>query len=147
MPIQVASNIIPKGGAKWPVLEDVYVKGGLRAVADATARDSLYTDATAKLGLKVGMFVVLASDYSVWQYQGSGLWVQFKQSKTLEFTQTTPSDTWSIAHNFNTRFFTYTAFDDDGYQITPDNCHIVDLNNLELTFAAPTSGAATFIFS
>jgi hypothetical protein len=146
MPIQVSSNLIPKSGAKWPVVEDVYIKGGLRVVADAAARDSIYLDATAKLGLKNGMLLVTASDNKLWQYQGLGVWTAFKSSATYTFQKATPAAEWDIVHNLNSTFFTYTVFDADGYQILPSECHIVDVNNLVVYFSAPIAGHATFVF-
>lgn len=146
MPIQVSSNLLPKNGAKWPVVEDIYLKGGMRVVADAAARDALYTDTIARLGLKSGMLLVTASDNKLWQYRGPGLWVQIAIPTTYAFDQLTPSDTWTVSHNLNTKHFTYTVFDSNGFQILPSECHIYDLNNLTLYFAAPISGSATFVF-
>ena len=146
MPIQVASNIIPKSGAKWPVVEDIYVKGGLRVVADAATRDSLYTDTTAKLGLKTGMLLITASDSKIWQYAGLGVWIEVKKTVAYTYTQDTPSDLWLISHGANSSHFTYTLFDAEGYQILPSECHILDVNNLEVSFASPIAGHATFFF-
>lgn len=146
MPIQVASNLIPKNGAKWSIVEDTYVKGGLRVVADAAARDAIFLDGTAVYTLKMGMLLVTADDKKLWQYQGSGVWTQFKVAISYTFTQDTPSDTWDITHNNNSTFFTYTLFDADGYQVIPADCHITDVNNLVLSFAAPIAGHATFVF-
>lgn len=148
MPIQVASNLIPKNGAKWPVVEDIYVKGGLRVVVDAAARDAIYLDTTAKFTLKDGMLLVTADTKQLWQYQGLGVWTLFTPPTTPTHThsQSEPSIQWDINHNVNTRFFTYTVFDADGYQILPSECQIVDFNNLTLYFASPIAGHATFVF-
>lgn len=146
MPIQVASNIIPKNGAKWHVVEDIYVKGGLRVVADAAARDAIYLDTTAKFTLKNGMLLITADTNQMWQYQGLGVWTLYNSTVTATFEQATPATQWDINHTFNTRFFTYSVFDADGFQILPAECHIVDFNNLSLYFASPIAGHATFVF-
>ena len=52
MAIQVASNIIPRNGNTWPVVEDVFVKGGFRVVDDLAARDAINP-----LSMKQGMLV------------------------------------------------------------------------------------------
>ena len=66
MPITVASNLIPRSSGKWPVLEDVYVRGGIRVVTNAAARDAIYADAQARTGLKIGMLLVTADDQKLW---------------------------------------------------------------------------------
>ena len=52
MAIHVASNIIPRNGNTWPVVEDVFVKGGFRVVDDLAARDAI-----DPLSMKQGMLV------------------------------------------------------------------------------------------
>ena len=52
MAIQVASSIIPRNGNTWPVVEDVFVKGGFRVVDDLAARDAI-----DPLSMKQGMLV------------------------------------------------------------------------------------------
>lgn len=62
MSIQVASFLVPKNGNTWPVLEDVFIKGGFRAVADQTARNTI--DAA---GMKAGMLVSVLADNKIYQ--------------------------------------------------------------------------------
>lgn len=147
MPITVSSNLIPRNGAKWHVVEDTYVKGGFRVVANAAARDAIYTDATAKLTLKTGMLLVTADDGRVWQYSGAGVWTELKRSYIHTHEQTTPDTEWFIPHSMNSRFFTYTAFDNSGLQVMPNECVIVDNNNLILTFLEAISGTVTLTFN
>ena len=52
MAIPVSSNIIPRNGNTWPVVEDVFVKGGFRVVDDLAARDAI-----DPLSMKQGMLV------------------------------------------------------------------------------------------
>ena len=144
MPIQVASNIIPKNSAKWPVLEDVFVKGGLRVVADAAARDAIYPHSTASYSLKVGMLLITADTGLMWQYSGAGVWKRFKN--TFSHEQNELSEQWDVAHNFGTKFFSFNVFDSEGYAVQPNECKIVDFNNLVLYFAEPIIGHATFVF-
>ena len=147
MPIQVASSLIPKSGAKWFVVEDTYLKGGIRVVADAAARDAIYSDITAKLGLKIGMLCVTANDFRVWQYVAANTWTELKKSKSFTFSTETPLLEWDIQHNFNSKNFTYSVFDDAGFQIVPNECQIVDVNNLKITFLQETAGSVTLTFN
>jgi hypothetical protein len=147
MPIQVASNLIPKSGAKWPVVEDVYVKGGLRVVADAATRDSLYTDSTAKLGLKNGMLLITADDNRIWQYLGTGTWVELKKANSFTYTQVDPSDTWIVNHGAHSTSFTFSLFDADGFLVLPNECQILDVDNLKLTFLQAIAGTVTLTFN
>jgi hypothetical protein len=57
MAIQIASNLVPRSGNTWPVVEDVYVKGGYRTVANLAARDAI-----DPLALKLGMLVFVQSE-------------------------------------------------------------------------------------
>ena len=52
MPIQVAGKLIPRNDNTWPVVEDVFVKGGFRVVDDLAARDAINP-----LSMKQGMLV------------------------------------------------------------------------------------------
>ena len=33
MPIPVSSNLVPRNGNTWPVVEDIFIKGGYRTVS------------------------------------------------------------------------------------------------------------------
>lgn len=147
MPIQVSSALLPKNGAKWHVVEDIYIKGGLRVVADAAARDLMYTDAAIKLALKVGALVVTANDQKVWQYQGNGVWKELKKVESFTFETAEPLAEWLIAHKCGSKNFTYTVFDADGFQVFPDECQIIDIDNLRLTFLQATAGHVTLTFN
>jgi hypothetical protein len=57
MPINIASYLLPRAGNSYALLEDTYLKGGFRIVADLAARDAI--DATAR---KAGMYVVTNVD-------------------------------------------------------------------------------------
>lgn len=147
MPIYVSANLIPRNGAKWHVVEDLYIKGGLRVVADAAARDAIYLNATAKLTLKRGMLLVTADDGKLWQYADLGVWQELKTSHSYTHEQTTPSNEWFVAHGMGSRFFTYTVFDEAGIQVMPNECVIVDDSNLLLTFLEAISGTVTLTFN
>lgn len=56
MPIQVASSLVPRDGNSYPILDDRWVAGGYKVVADNTERDAL--DAA---GLKPGSAVYVQS--------------------------------------------------------------------------------------
>ena len=57
MPINLASFLLPRSGQTYFLLEDKYVKGGLRVVADAAERDAI--DESTR---KPGMLVITAND-------------------------------------------------------------------------------------
>lgn len=146
MPIQVASSLIPKGGALWPILDDKYIVGGARVVADAAAMNTLYTNAVTRAGLKIGMLLVTQSDKKLWMYMGSGQFAEYKANLMLTFTQETPLDVWAIQHNAGSQNLTYTVFDDTNTQVFPDTFQIIDDNNLMLSFLMPLSGRITIAF-
>lgn len=147
MPIAVASNLVPRNSAKWPVVEDIYLRGGIRVVNDAAARDAIYLDAGAKNGLKTGMLLVTANDKRIWQYDGLGIWLELKKSLTKTYSFSIAGTVWDIPHNTGSTNFTYTLFDDDGYQIFPNECRVMDSNNIRLTFLEEISGAVTISFN
>ena len=73
MAIQVASNLVPRNGNTWPVVEDIFVKGGYRTVADLAARDAIDPSA-----LKPGMMVFVQSENAHFKLDqvGPPAWVQ-----------------------------------------------------------------------
>lgn len=74
MPIQVASFLVPRGTATYFILEDKYVRGGLRTVVDAAERDSIPVDHR-----KPGMIVVTQDDKKLWMLDGDKVtWSEFK---------------------------------------------------------------------
>jgi hypothetical protein len=147
MPIQVTSNFIPKSGQRWFLLEDKYLKGGFRVVADIASRNYLVTDSQSATGLKVGMLVLTADTGITWKYEGTNVWSEYKPNALFTYTQATPSDTWLIAHNKNSENFVYSIFDDQGYSIIPDGCQRIDANNIAVTFSTSIAGRATFSFN
>lgn len=154
MPVLVSSSLIPKNSAKWPVLDDAYLKGGLRVVANAAARDAIYADANAKLGLKIGMLCVTQDDLKVWQYTAAGVWTLFNTGGSTTsagpvlytHVQQTADTTWHVAHAKHSHYFTMSVFVNNEL-IVPDSCQIQDDDNLVLTFAGACVGHATFFFN
>jgi hypothetical protein len=61
---------------------------------------------------------------------------------TKKVTVTTPSTTWSLAHNMNERYPSITVFDSDGYVVIPTSILAVDSNNIEVRFSIPQTGTA-----
>ncbi len=41
MPIAIASFLLPRPGGNYFLMEDIYLRGGLRVVADHEARDAV----------------------------------------------------------------------------------------------------------
>ena len=147
MTIQVASNLIPKGSAKWPVVEDTYIRGGLRVVASIAARDAIYADSNARGGLKVGMLCITADTQRIWQYTAANTWTELKKALTKTFSFSIPGNLWPIQHNTGTSNFTYTVFDTDGFQVLPDMCQIIDANNFNISFKNEMAGSVTVSFN
>jgi hypothetical protein len=142
MPVYVTSYLLPRNNAKWYVLEDLYLRGGFRVVANVAERDSMH--ASVK---KARMVVITADDGIVWQLQPDNrTWAEFR-TKSLYFPfythdQAEPSDKWAIVHNKDTKYLTYIVYDADGQQILPNEAVIVDTNTLELRFNTPVAGHA-----
>lgn len=62
------------------------------------------------------------------------------------FTQTTPIQTWSIAHNEGNTKALVQVYDTLGHLIIPDDVHIQGGNNIEITFASAQAGTGHIIF-
>ena len=73
MAIQLASNLVPRNDNTWPVVEDIFVKGGYRTVADLAARDAINP-----LALEPGMLVFVQSENAHFKLDqvGPPAWVQ-----------------------------------------------------------------------
>ena len=148
MPIFVAANLVPRNSGKWPVVEDTYLRGGLRVVSNAAARDAIYADSAARLGLKIGMLLITADDMRLWQYTATNTWTEYlKKSIIKSYQFSEPGLIWDIPHNVGSSNFTYTVFDTDGYQILPNECQILDANNIRLTFTEAIAGTITLSFN
>ena len=78
MPIQLASNIVPRNGNTWYLLEDVYLKGGFQVRKDEADRDSIDS-----LNLKAGMLCLTQDTKTLW-ILGDDLvtWTQFSTGNT-----------------------------------------------------------------
>lgn len=146
MPISVSSMIAPKNSAKWPVLDDSYIRGGFRVVASVAARDAIYADSNAKLGLKIGMLILTADTAKLWRYSAVNTWTEYKASSLFTYTQSIADTTWLVNHNMGSTRLTFTVWSETGTWVQPDSCTIIDKDNLSLTFMAAQSGSATFAF-
>lgn len=148
MPIQVASFLIPRNGQTWYILEDKYLKGGLRICADVAERTAIHASS-----LKKGMLVLLLTDNKLYQLTslGPSVWEEYKPSgnQTNPFythLQPVPSDVWTINHAKSNRHFTINVYDDEGHSLFPDAVKIVDENNVEVRFLYPIAGHCVFGF-
>lgn len=63
----------------------------------------------------------------------------------VQFVQTTPSTTWTIAHGKYTNKFVPQIFDENMFAIVPDEIRIIDINTVEITFVEPQTGLANLI--
>lgn len=147
MPVSVSSILVPKSGAKWPVLDDAYIKGGYRVVANLAARDALYTDSQQKLGLKIGMLVCCIDTFTTWQYVAVNTWKEFRPNPNYTHVQSVASENWTVAHNKNSQNCTFTIIDTQGNLISPNRVQYTDNNNLVLSFLEAQDGEATFSFN
>lgn len=63
----------------------------------------------------------------------------------FEYTQPTPSASWTVNHNGNTTRATATVYDSTNEQVIPEQVQIIDANNVLITFASAISGIALII--
>lgn len=147
MAVSLSSFLIPISGAKFYLLEDLYLRGGFRIVANVKERNTMH--ASVK---KPRMVVITADDGKVWQLQPDNVtWAEFR-TKTSYFPFHThdepdPKSTWVVTHNKDTKYFSYTIFASDGEQIFPDRVVQVDMNTVEFHFHMPVSGHVTLAFA
>ncbi len=147
MAVNVSSFLLPRNGAKWFVLEDIYLRGGFRIVANLEERNTIH--ASSK---KARMVVITADDGKVWQLQPDMLtWAEFRTKSTyfpfFTHDQVEASDKWSVQHNKDTSYFSYTLFDGEGNQVIPGSVKIVDSNTIEFGFSIPITGHVTLSFA
>lgn len=62
MAVQLASNIAPKNGQTYYMVEDIYFKGGLQIRDNIAARDAI-----AGGNLKIGQLVLTLADSKIWK--------------------------------------------------------------------------------
>jgi hypothetical protein len=148
MPIQVASFLIPRNNNTWYILEDKYLKGGLRVCTDVAERTAIHA-----ASLKLGMLVLLLSDNKIYQLKNvsTKLWEPYVSSTPQvnpfhTHKQVAPSDVWTIQHNKANRYFQHTLFDDSGKSILPDEITIIDNNTVQIKFIMPIMGHCVLAF-
>ena len=147
MAVSIASFLLPIGGQKFFLLEDIYLRGGFRVVASVTERNAIHPSTK-----KVRMVVVTADDGKIWQLQpDNSTWAELR-TKTSYFPffthdQPTPSDRWTVSHGKDTKYLAYTIFDADGSQVFPNEARIVDSNTIEFEFHVPIAGHVTLNFA
>lgn len=147
MPIQITTFLVPKYGAKWFLLEDIYLRGGFRTVKDHLERDSLHQSTRKPL-----MLVATQDDNAIWQLQADLItWVEFKTTTDYypfyTHEQLTASSIWRVEHNKLSRFFTYTLFDEDGFQVVPNEVIIEDQNVIRFEFLVSIKGHVVISFA
>lgn len=100
MAVQLASFMVPKNGNTFFLLEDKYLKGGLRLVADVAERSAINP-----LSFKAGMLVITQNDKKIWQL-GSDLltWSEFKVGGSSPVRQTVTYGTKSLTPNESENF-------------------------------------------
>jgi hypothetical protein len=66
---------------------------------------------------------------------------------TPRLIQTTPQLTWSFEHSLGTKYPGFEVFDSSDAVIIPSKIQVIDENNAEIYFAAPTAGVVIANFS
>ena len=62
------------------------------------------------------------------------------------YTAAVADTTWTINHGKNNTNLICQVFDDTGHAVTPDDIHIVDANNVVVSFVADQQGTARLVF-
>ena len=74
MPIQITSNLIPRAGRDYFLLEDIYLRGGMRVVETQEARDAIPEESR-----KAMMLVGVLADGKYWSLDEDLVtWSEFK---------------------------------------------------------------------
>lgn len=145
MPITVSSFIVPKNGNKWYVLEDTYLKGGLRVVANEEERLSIHPASR-----KARMLAIDIDTGLIWQLSADLVtWTSFKiDANSVAYTHLQPqaATTWTITHNKNCRYFTYSIWDSAGKTFIPGEITIVDTNTVTVDCLMAVAGHITLNF-
>ena len=147
MAVSVASFLVPRNNGKFSLLEDIYLRGGFRIVGNVDERNTMHPSVK-----KARMVVITADDGRVWQLlPDMQTWAEFR-AKTNYFPffthdQPDPDTVWQISHNRDSKYFSYTLFDDTGEQVIPDKVVITGGNTVEFHFNVPVGGHATFTFA
>jgi hypothetical protein len=63
----------------------------------------------------------------------------------IEFTQATPSLSWTILHNQNTKKIHFTVYDENDEWMVPDNFSFINSNTVEVKFGRLTAGRAVLM--
>ena len=147
MPVFMSSFLLPPNNGKIYLLEDLYIRGGLRIVANLEARNTLHVSTK-----KARMVVITADDGKIWQLQPDNVtWAELRTKTTyfpfFTFDAPLPLDKWVVKHNKNTKYFSYTLFDIEGNQIFPDKVVQTDSDTVEFSFAIPVAGHVTLAFA
>lgn len=91
MAIFLASNIVPRNGATWPLVDDAHVKGGMRVVATIAERDAIDT-----MSRKAGMIVFVQADSKLYTL-GTNLTSWSGLNQALDSASTTVAGLMSAA--------------------------------------------------
>lgn len=62
------------------------------------------------------------------------------------YTQSTPSDLWTINHFAGTTLLLIQIFDSTNNLVVPENIELVNINTVEVSFGTPITGTARIIF-
>jgi N-acetylglutamate synthase-like GNAT family acetyltransferase len=68
-------------------------------------------------------------------------------SITKSFPITIPSKNWLVNHGFNTMDFIYVCFDENGFQMIPNEVSPQDVNNIRFNFTQPCRGRVVVSFA
>lgn len=143
--LQLTSFLVPRNGNNFYLLEDSYLKGGFRVVADNVERDNINP-----VSKKAGMLVYVLSTRLMWQLDAALAWTAFSFAQAYNpfytHKQIIASSRWQIFHARNCRYFHAQTFASDGRSIWPDEITILDSNSIQLDFSIPLTGHCTLSF-
>ena len=120
-------------------LENLQGGNGVDEYYHLTADQFSWIDQDVTIGSSPSFYNTnMSGDISVWNND-----VGYLIASDIElavFHQTTPSTTWTITHNYGSKYVFSQAFLDDDTLIYPTSVELVDENNIVLTFDEAITG-------
>lgn len=149
---RVLSRLIPAGGGRWPIVEDVHFIGGYRTVPDLAARDEIFTNDDMRPGLKPGTLVQVYDTQVVYQWRGldsngAPTWSVFARPTMYVHRVAADQATkqWIVTHNMGSIDFTVDVWFGP-VKVMPAEVKVVDSNNVVISFGDIASGKAVLNF-
>ena len=129
------ASISEQGG--FQVNTDISITGSLNVSGNLILSGSL-TDATGSTGTS-NQLLTTDGDHVYWTTFDPIV----VSGDTKKLIVSSPSTTWNFNHNLNSLYPAITVFNSDGYVIIPQNIHVIDYNNLTVSFASSQTGVVS----